>query len=214
MDAGESESCCCGESAAEETPVEETPVENEDKTVKMTFQKPNRRDPDDFNKQGKSVSTKYLPDVHLYIDTSGSISEDNYKDAVLACIYMAKKLNINIYFNSFSDNISQCSLLHTRDKTVKQLYATFQKVQKVTGGTDFDMVWDYINLSKKRRRELSIMITDFEYTPRNRQVTHPKNLYYVPCANVTNYTMLVREATRFCKKCEHIDPNMRSRILF
>ena len=188
--------------------------ENSYKSVKMTFQKPNRRDPDDFNKQGKSVSTKYLPDVHLYIDTSGSISEDNYKDAVLACIYMAKKLNINIYFNSFSDNISQCSLLHTRDKTVKQLYATFQKVQKVTGGTDFDMVWDYINLSKKRRRELSIMITDFEYTPRNRQVTHPKNLYYVPCANVTNYTMLVREATRFCKKCEHIDPNMRSRILF
>lgn len=32
MDAGENESCCCGESAAEETPVEETPVENEDKT--------------------------------------------------------------------------------------------------------------------------------------------------------------------------------------
>ena len=32
MDAGENESCCCGESAAEETPVEEAPVENEDKT--------------------------------------------------------------------------------------------------------------------------------------------------------------------------------------
>ena len=188
--------------------------ENSYKSVKMTFNKPNRRDPDDFNKQGKSVSTKYLPDIHLYIDTSGSVSEQNYKDAVLACIYMAKKLNVNIYFNSFSDNISQCSLLHTRDKTIKQIYAAFQKVQKVTGGTNFDMVWDYINMSKKRRRELSIMITDFEYTPRNRQVEHPKNLYYVPCANVSNYQRLVAEAVRFCKKCEHIDPNMRSRLLF
>lgn len=188
--------------------------ENSYKSVKMTYQKPNRRDPDDFNKQGKSVSTKYLPDIHLYIDTSGSVSEQNYKDAVLACIYMAKKLNINIYFNSFSDELSQCSLLHTRDKTIKQIYAAFQKVQKVTGGTDFDMVWDYINLSKKRQRELSIMITDFEYRPRNRQVVHPKNMYYVPCANVTNYQRLVREAVNFCKSCEHIDPNMRSRLLF
>lgn len=188
--------------------------ENSYKSVKMTFQKPNRRNPDDFNKQGKSVSTKYLPDLHLYVDTSGSISEKNYRDAVMACILMAKKLNINIYFNSFSDTISQCSLLHTRDKTVKQIYATFQKVHKVTGGTNFDMVWDYINLSKKRQRELSIMITDFEYTPKNRQVIHPKNLYYVPCANVHNFTYLVQEAIRFCKKCEHIDPNIRNRILF
>ena len=168
----------------------------------MTYNKPNRRDPDDFNKKGKSVSTKYLPDIHLYIDTSGSVSEQNYKDAVMACISMAKKLNINIYFNSFSSELSQCSLLHTRDKSIKQIYAAFQKVQKVTGGTDFDNVWDYINMSKKRRRELSIMITDFEYTPRNRQVNHPENLYYVPCANVTNYQRMVGYAITFCKSCE------------
>lgn len=188
--------------------------QNTYKSVKMTYNKPNRRDPDDFNKKGKSVSTKYLPDIHLYVDTSGSVSEQNYKDAVMACISMAKKLNINIYFNSFSYELSQCSLLHTRDKSIKQIYAAFQKVQKVTGGTDFDNVWDYINMSKKRRRELSIMITDFEYTPRNRQVNHPENLYYVPCANVTNYQHLVRYAITFCKSCEHIDPNMRSRLLF
>lgn len=188
--------------------------ENSFKSVKITFQKPNRRNPDDFNKQGKSVSTKYLPDIHIYIDTSGSISEENYRDAVMACIYLAKKLNINIYFNSFSDTISQCSLLHTRDRTIKQIYNTFQKVQKVTGGTNFDAVWDYINISKKRQRELSIMITDFEYTPRNRQVTHPRNLFYVPCANVTNWSQIVSYATTFCKACERLDPNMRNRILF
>lgn len=188
--------------------------DNSYKSIKMTFQKPNRRNPDDFNKQGKSVSTKYYADVHLYIDTSGSISEENYKDVVMMCIFMARKLNINIYFNTFSTSISQCTKLHLENRSTKQIYTAFQKVPKVTGGTDFSVVWDYINASKKRLRELSIMITDFEWTPGNRQVSHPKHLYYVPCANLASYTDMVHYAERFCKACEHIDPDMRSRLLF
>lgn len=188
--------------------------DNSYKSVKMTFQKPNRRNPDDFNKQGKSVSTKYYADVHLYIDMSNSISEENYKDVVMMCIFMARKLNINIYFNTFSTSISQCTKLHLENRSTKQIYAAFQKVPKVTGGTDFSVVWDYINASKKRLRELSIMITDFEWTPGNRQVSHPKHLYYVPCANMSSYADMVHYAERFCKASVHIDPDMRSRLLF
>ncbi len=187
--------------------------ENSYKDVKLTYNKPNRRDPDDFNKQGKSVSTKYKPDIHLYIDTSGSISEDDYKQTVMACIYMAKKLNVNIYFNSFSHILSQCTKLHTKDKSVRQIYAKFQKVAKVSGGTDFDIVWDYIQQDRRRRREISICITDFEYTPKNRQAVHPKNLYYVPCST-TSWTSILHYADRYVKACAALGHDIRTKLLF
>ena len=187
--------------------------ENIYKATKMTFAKPNRRDPDDFNKMGKSVSTKYKPDIHLYIDTSGSISERNYQDAVKACIKMAKKLNVNLYFNSFSHCMSQCTHLNTKDRSLSQIYAEFQRVPKVHGGTDYEQIWHYINKSPKRRREISIIMTDFEWTPPNRFVKHPKNLYYIPCSHM-NWNSITRYAQDFCKSMMHIDPMCRKRLLF
>lgn len=190
--------------------------ENSYKSVKMTFQKPNRRDPDDFNKQGKSVSTKYYPDIHVYIDTSGSISEENYEDAVRALIALAKRLNINLYFNSFSHYLSQCTKLSTKDKTLRQIYAAFQRVPKVTGGTDFANVWAYIMRSKKRVRELSIMITDFEYSPPNKNFQHPPNLYYAPCSRVSwnGSCGILENAKTFCDSMSHVEPNLRAKLLF
>lgn len=182
------------------------------KLTKMTYAKPNRRNPDDFNKQGKIVSTKYKPDIHVYIDTSGSISERNYQDATKACISMAKKLNVDIYFNSFSNVMSQCTKLRTKDKSTKQIYAQFQKVPKVTGGTDYEQIWHYINNNPKRRRELSIIITDFEWYPPNRYVKHPDNLYYIPCSH-TDWKWLTRNAKDFCTGMMRIEPNIRTHVL-
>ena len=187
--------------------------ENTYKSVKMTFAKPNRRDPDDFNKQGKSVSVKYRPDIHLYIDTSGSISEENYQDAVKACIQMARKLNINLYFNSFSHCMSQCTKLNVKDKSARQVYAAFRNVPKVTGGTDYAQIWNYINRSKKRKREISLIITDFEWHAPNRYIEHPKNLYYIPCSRC-DWKGIVSSAESFCKSMMHIDPDCRRHLLF
>ena len=187
--------------------------ENIYKKSKMSFARPNRRNPDDFNKQGKIVSTKYRPDIHLYIDTSGSISERNYQDAVKACIHMAKKLNINLYFNSFSHCISQCTKLNVKDKSAKQIYKEFQRVQKVTGGTEYEQVWEYISKSKKRQKELSIMMTDFEYRAPNYHVNHPKNLYYLPISN-SDWNWIKDEAEMFCMSMTHIESNIRKHVLF
>ena len=183
------------------------------KSVKTTYARPNRRDPDDFNKQGKMVSTKYKPDIHLYIDTSGSISEENYEDAVKACIYMAKKLNVNLYFNSFSNILSQATKLHTKDKSLTAIYKEFHKVPKVTGGTNFKLVWDYINRDKKRQREISILMTDFEFLPPNSHIDHPKNLYYIPCSNM-NWNMITYEAEQFARAMMFQVPDIRKHILF
>lgn len=189
--------------------------DNSFKDIKMTYQKPNRRNPDDFNKPGKIVSTKYKPDIHLYIDTSGSISERNYQDAVKACIKMAKKLNVNLYFNSFSHVLSQATKLNTKDKTQNQIYKQFQRVPKVTGGTDYEQIWHYINRSKKRKRELSIIMTDFEWFAPNQYVEHPKNLYYAPISVDPNaWKNLTYWAEKFCKSMKHIDLKTRSKLLF
>lgn len=183
------------------------------KSSKVSFAKPNRRDPDDFNKMGKVVSTRYLPDIHLYIDTSGSISERDYQDTVKACIALAKKLGIDMYFNSFSHFMSQTTKLNIAGKTQTAIYNQFQKVPKVTGGTDYEQIWNFINMSKKRKRELSIIITDFEWSARTSYVEHPKNLYYVPCSTM-NWTRITRLAEYFCQSMLHNDPNIRKHILF
>lgn len=187
--------------------------ENSYKSVKMTYARPNRRDPDNFNLQGKMVSTKYKPDIHVYLDTSGSISERNYQDAIKALIAMARKMNVNLYFNSFSDSLSQCSHLHTKDKSVKAVYAEFQRIPKVSGGTNYEQIWHYINASKKRKRELSLVMTDFEWTAPNRFVQHPKNLYYMPISH-TDWNSLTYWAEEFCKSMQHIDPDCRKKLLF
>lgn len=182
------------------------------KCVKSSFAKPNRRNPDDYNLQGKIVSTKYRPDIHLYLDTSGSISEENYEASVKLAIQLAKKLNVNLYFNTFSHVMSQTTLLKCAGKSLKQIYAEFQKTPKVTGGTDFEQVWRFINMSKKREAELSIMITDFEWGARSAFIKHPKNLYYMPCANIS-WQSICSAAQYFIKSCEHNDPNIRAHIL-
>lgn len=182
------------------------------KCIKPSFAKPNRRDPDNYNLQGKIVSTKYRPDIHLYLDTSGSISESNYEASVKLAILLAKKLNVNLYFNTFSHIMSQTTLLKCAGKSISQIYAEFQKTPKVTGGTDFEQIWRFINASKKRQDELSIMITDFEWNARSTFIKHPKNLYYMPCADIP-WQDICDAAASFVKSCEHNDPNIRTHIL-
>ena len=179
--------------------------QNTYKVSYYTFQRANRRNPDDYNLRGRALATHYHPDIHIYADTSGSISQENYEGMMKACIAMASKLNVNLYFNSFSDHMSQETLLKTKD-------AQFEKTPKVTGGTNFEQIWHYINSSPKRKARLSIIITDFEWAPRRNFVDHPKNLYYAPCDKM-NYSSITRAAEDFAKSMLFLEPNIRGRIL-
>lgn len=181
------------------------------KVTTHSFNKPSRRHPEDSTKPGKSVLKRYLPDIHLYIDTSGSMSLECYSAAVKACIVLAKKLNVNLYFNSFSNVISECTLLKTEGKSVKQIYNEFLKVNKVTGGTNFSNVWNYINYSKKRQEELSLMITDFEYSPPRQYIKHPKNLFYSP-VKTSDYEYILECANEFIESMKSKAPHIRSKL--
>lgn len=183
------------------------------RAAKTTFSKANRRDPDDFNKKGIAISTKYKPDIHVYVDTSGSISERDYQDAIKALIQMSRKLGVDMYFNSFSHIMSQCTKLPINGRSTAQIYAAFQKVPKVSGGTDYIQIWNYINKTKKRKRELSLIITDFEWTAPSYVIPHPENLYYIPCSTFS-WSTIQRNADGFVKSMEHNDPAIRSHLLF
>ncbi|WP_424863064.1 hypothetical protein [Streptomyces sp. MMS24-I29] len=182
------------------------------RTTKATFLKANRRNPDDFNKPGRITSVSYMPDLHVYIDTSGSISEENYQEAVLMLIRIAKKLNVNLYFNSFSHLLSQETLLRVENKSMRQIWKEFRKVPKVGGGTEFKQVWDYINSSSVRKRRLSLMITDFEWPPPAARVDHPANLYYAPCSGM-DWDYMIRSAETYADSMQHIDPSIRQKLL-
>ena len=188
--------------------------ENYQKNITQSYLKPNRHDPEDFNKKGAMTRTIYKPDLHIYLDTSSSISEINYRNAIKTCIYMAKKLGINIYFNSFSDSVSQETKLHIKGKTTKEIYNEFQRVPKTIGGTDFENVWKYIMASKKRRKQISLMITDFGDSPRSDVIAHPPKLWYIPIdVSPRSWDSIKELAEDFCKAMFYIDKNIRKKLL-
>lgn len=188
--------------------------ENYAKTVKLSYQRQNRRDPDNMNLKGKSIGMTYKPDIHIYLDTSGSISEENYKSAIMTCIFLARKLDINLYFNSFSHILSDCVKLRTRGVSAMGAYQEFQRIPKVNGGTNFRNIWDYIMESPRRRKELSLIITDLEYSPPADRVVHPDKLWYVPIdVSPSGWNMMVRSADAFCRAMYNIDGNIRKKIL-
>jgi hypothetical protein len=182
------------------------------KKVRTSFAKANRRDPMDFNRPGKITSTHYLPDLHVYIDTSGSISEENYQQAVLMLIEVAKKLDVDLYFNSFSHVMSQEVLLRTKGKSVGKIWEEFRRLPKVAGGTDYKQIWDYINASAARKRRLSLVVTDFEWAPSTQRDQHPVNLYYAPCSSM-NWNNIVHSAQYFAKSMRHIEPAIAQRLI-
>lgn len=186
--------------------------ENATKCYKMTYNRPSRRDPDNPDRMGKTTGFKYKPDLHIYLDCSGSISERQYQDAIKACIKLAKKMNVNFYFNSFSHMMSQTTKLKLKDRSVAEIYKEFLKIPKVGGGTDYEQIWHYINRNQKFSKEVSIVISDFEYTAPNHYVKHPRFLYYAPIS--TGYWDSIRDsATEFAKSMLSICPAIRKHIL-
>lgn len=194
--------------------------------TKPTYMRPNRRDPNNVNLIGKMKSVRFRPDIHVYIDTSGSISEDMYRDAVGTLIALAKKMQVNMYITSFSHIISQTNQLHVQGRKISDVYKEFMKIEKVQGGTNYELVWDKVNMLDKinqknnRSYQINFMITDFEYwPPRGRVFTEDmpcvKNMYYLPMTvGRSEYSWLVKEADAFASGMEKLgDVNIRKRIL-
>lgn len=187
---------------------------NSIKTRKSTFRVPNRREPNNPDKMGIVTNKKYIPDIHVYLDTSGSISEANYREACMVIIALAQKLKTKVYLNSFSTYLSQPVLLDIGNCTKETAWKRLQAVPKVSGGTEFQNVWDYIHQNNKRKSELSIMVTDFcDYPDSNYHHPLPSNLYYIPCGGM-DINMLKRYAEQFYQNTVRLDRDLRQKIIF
>lgn len=157
------------------------------KTKHNSFTKANRRHPMDPNVPGRATKVKYRPNIMIHLDTSGSVTEGQYKNALLALLAIAKRKNIPIYFQSFSHYVSDIAYLDLRKYSVSQAYKILQMIPKVTGGTEYENVWSTIN--KTPDDFIHFMITDFEYSVSAsiRFNTMPKvtnALYYVAFSEV------------------------------
>lgn len=183
--------------------------------VSTSYARANRRHPDDPNRPGRSVSTRYAPDIHIYLDCSGSISQDNYQMTVRSLIALAKRLDVNLYLTSFSHYMSTPFRLDVKGRTVAQVWRQFSMIPKVDGGTDYKQIYDVINQRPARSRQLSLVITDFGWYPGSYTLTHPRNLYYVPISVSDGYEvdMLRRMAKSFVHGMTGYEPTIGSRLL-
>ena len=187
---------------------------NSIRNVTTSFVRANRRQPNDPNKPGKVISRKYLPDIHIYLDTSGSISTENYEDTIKMLITFAKKMGVDLYFTSFSHIMSTPVRLRIKDRSVNQVWKQFAAVPKVSGGTDYEQIYTFINKHPTLRRRLNLVITDFEWWPGSYHIDVPENLYYVPISVPSGYYSSLRNsAISFVRSMKKIDPSTGSRIL-
>lgn len=184
------------------------------RNVGTSFVRANRRQPNDPNKPGKVVSRKYMPDIHIYLDTSGSISEENYEETIRMLINFAQKMGVDLYFTSFSHVMVTPVRLRIKNRSITQVWKQFAAVPKVSGGTDYEQIYKLINENPPFKRRLNLVITDFEWWPGSYHIDVPENLYYVPISVPDNwYEDLRQSAMSFTRSMKTIDPTTGSRIL-
>lgn len=201
-------------------------TENTYKSYKFSYMRSNRREPENINLPGKLTTIQYRPDIHVYLDTSGSIDEKQYRDAISNLILLTKKIDCNLYFTSFSSYVSQTALLKTKDKSINQIYQEFLKVPKVEGGTDFNQVWRKIDMlgdfNKKQglSHQINFIITDFGYSLSrghkwDKEQPSLKNTYYVPIsADQRTWQTIIRWGNKFMQQMSKAgDYGIRNRIL-
>lgn len=158
---------------------------------------------------------KKVNNLHLYIDTSGSIAPEQYRPIVKQFLDVAHNKRTFIFANTFSHELGEQYQLRYKGWKSKRCYEHFLNIiQPTTGGTDFVQIWNYINKSFKRQNEISIIITDFQWIPLETCPEHPQNLYYTPIlpSESTSVECIKKNIRTFCDHMEPIVPNIRDHI--
>lgn len=190
--------------------------QNTQRFVTKSIHKQSRRQPDNPNVPGRTHAKHYYPDVHIYADTSGSISIEQYQTTAFLIMQLAKKLDFNIYFSSFSHLLSHEVLMPVKGKTEAQLIKMVEVIPKVTGWTDYYQFWDYIAASEERKQRLNLIITDFEFEADSyRKAEVSPYTFYAPTVGNSQWQWdsIRRSTANFCNSMKRHDPTTFSRIL-
>ena len=177
-----------------------------------SFMVANRRDPDNIDRPGVLNQLRFWPDIHVYLDNSASISEENYQATMLMLIRLVRKMNTSLYFNSFAEELSYETIVRTKNRPIKSIWREFRKVPKISGGTDYTPIWSYIQASKERRKRLNLVITDFEWAPYGHHYDHPVNIRYAPMSGL-DWSTQTYYAKQFAAAMKYLDPNIGSKLI-
>ena len=181
---------------------------NERKTVIKTYMRESRRDPMNIDLKGQYYKTTYTKDLHLYIDVSGSINLSMIEFALNAAADIATKLKLNLFVTPFDSKLYEKQTIVIPGSVISKRSA-LKKLKRLPisgGGTKFDNVYKFIESSKKRKNEISIMITDYCDCPR---LPSPKTLYYMGCKGTSPQT--IENFIRHMKT--RSNQNIRSKII-
>lgn len=181
---------------------------NERKTIIKTFMRESRRDPMNIDLMGRHYRTTYTKDLHLYVDVSGSINLSMVEFALNAAADIATELKLNLFVTPFDSELYEKQTIVIPGSVISKKSA-LKKLKQLPisgGGTEFDEVYKYIESSKKRKNEISIMITDYCDCP---SLPSPKTLYYMGCKGTENYSI-----ENFIRHMERTsNQNIRSKII-
>lgn len=178
------------------------------KTVIKTYMRESRRDPMNIDLKGQYYKTTYTKDLHLYIDVSGSINLSMIEFALNAAADIATELKLNLFVTPFDSELYEKQTIVIPGSVISKRSA-LKKLKRLPisgGGTEFDNVYKFIESSKKRKNEISIMITDYCDCPR---LPSPKTLYYMGCKGTSPQT--IENFIRHMKT--HSNQNIRSKII-
>lgn len=181
---------------------------NGQKTVIKTYMRESRRDPMNIDLKGQYYKTTYTKDLHLYIDVSGSINLSMIEFALNAAADIATELKLNLFVTPFDSKLYEKQTIVIPGSVISKRSA-LKKLKRLPisgGGTEFDNVYKFIESSKKRKNEISIMITDYCDCPR---LPSPKTLYYMGCKGTSPQT--IENFIRHMKT--HSNQNIRSKII-
>lgn len=182
-----------------------------------TFSRSNRRRPDNPDVPGSTVRQEFMPDIHYYPDTSGSMSVQDYMDGALFLMMMAKKFNMNFYFSSHSHLLAPQILLPVKGKSVDQMKKLIESVPKVGGGNNFTLIYDFVQASADRRRRLNVVATDFGWQANSSHMfTHPENIVYLPAFDRSSsygWDSVKANCAKFINSMRPLDPNIDAKIL-
>ncbi|MGB3674187.1 MAG: hypothetical protein WA988_07105 [Candidatus Nanopelagicales bacterium] len=182
-----------------------------------TFSRANRRRPDNPDVPGTTLRQEFMPDIHYYPDTSGSMSLEDYMDGALFLMMMAKKFDMNFYFSSHSHLLAPEVLLPVKGKSLPQMKKLIESVPKVGGGNNFTLIYDFVQASVERRRRLNVVATDFGWVANSSHLfTHPENIVYLPAfdrSSPESWESVKRNCARFINAMRPLDPNIDAKIL-
>ena len=146
--------------------------------VKKSWNYDNRRGLMDVKGKHKAKTT--VTNLRVYLDTSGSVSEEDYYDGLCMLFDFCRRYKIQFELRCFSTKLGDIRRVsYTSKNRFKQILTELSP----GGGTDFDIVYRDAALA---RDSICVLFSDMEDYPSYSSPDLPQNLFFLPYHTCVN----------------------------